>query len=127
MKWGRILRWATAITLFTAVCVCHAVEGTAPSEKINLRILYVGKPDSSREKDFVEFLAGHFSEVETGNLAEFSEGQADGFDVVIFDWEGRGFDAPRPRLSQQYTRPTVTVGVAGAGICNSLGLKSGYL
>ena len=127
MKWRRIAKWAAAAALLSVVWVCYAAEETTASEKMDVRLLYVGKPDSSREKDFVEFLTKHFKEVKTGDLAKFSESQTDGFDVVVLDWEGDGFKAPRPQLSRQYARSTITVGVAGAIICDRLGLKSGYL
>jgi len=95
--------------------------------KIDLRILYAGHPDSAREKDFVQFLKEHFVGVATGDLAGFKEKHAKGFDVIILDYDGDGSKAPRPRLSSEYTRPTVTVGVAGALICGSVSLKTGYL
>ncbi|MHC4656220.1 MAG: hypothetical protein ACYS91_14570, partial [Planctomycetota bacterium] len=91
------------------------------------RILYVGHPAGDREKDFVRFLTEHFSQVRTDDLANFKENQTEGFDVIIMDYDGDGFKAPRPRLSSEYTRPTVTVGVAGAHICDSMSLKTGYL
>ena len=97
------------------------------AKKINLRILYAGHPDSKREKEFVQFLTGQFSKVETGDLTTFKETQAERFDVIILDYDGDGFNAPRPQLSVEYGRPTVTVGVAGAFICSSMSLKTGYL
>ncbi len=100
---------------------------TVEKAKVDLKILYVGHPDSSREKDFVEFLREHFREIKTGDLAGFKEEQTKGFDVIILDYDGDGFKAPRPRLSHEYTRPTVTVGVAGAFICGGMSLKTGYL
>ena len=96
-------------------------------EKINLRILYAGHPGSEREKEFIQFLTNHFSKAETGDLATFQEIQAENFDVIILDYDGEGFKAPRPQLSSEYVRPTVTVGVAGALICSNLSLKTGYL
>ncbi|MHC4395666.1 MAG: hypothetical protein ACYS1A_08415 [Planctomycetota bacterium] len=106
------------------VKITRWTEGT---EKIDLQILYVGHPNSSREKDFVQFLAEHFTQVKTGDLNEFKEDQANGFDVIILDYDGEGLKAPRPKLSSEYTRPTVTVGVAGARICSGMSLKTGYL
>lgn len=97
------------------------------ANKINLRILYAGHPDSKREKEFVQFLTSHFSKVETGDLATFQESQAESFDVIILDYDGDGFNAPRLQLSPEYARPTVTVGVAGAFICSNMSLKTGYL
>lgn len=92
-----------------------------------LRILYAGHPGSDREKDFVDFLAKHFDTVETGDLKAFKESDAEGFDVTILDYDGDGFKAPRPRLSQSFARPVITMGVAGAFISGSLDLKTDYL
>jgi GrpB-like predicted nucleotidyltransferase (UPF0157 family) len=90
------------------------------AEKISLRILYAGVPNSERAKDFVDFLAKHFEQVETADYKVFKEDQASGFDVVILD-------ASRPNISREYSRATITVGVPGADICSSLSLKTGYL
>lgn len=103
------------------------VKLTEELGKTDLRILYVGHPASEREKDFVRFLTDHFRKVRTDDLAKFKEKQTEGFDVIILDYDGDGFKAPRPRLSSEYTRPTVTVGVAGALICDNMSLKTGYL
>ncbi len=102
-------------------------EPAAAAEKIELKILYAGHPGSDREKDFVQFLKQQFAEVKTGDLEKFKENSSSGYDVVIMDYDGDGFKAPRPNLSRQYKRATVTVGVIGAFICGSQGLKTGYL
>lgn len=95
--------------------------------KENLRILYVSNPDSTRAKDFVNFLSKHFAAVQTGDLKTFREADSEGFDVTILDYDGDGFKAPRPQISPNFSRPVVTVGVIGAHICDSLSLKTGYL
>jgi len=97
------------------------------SENLNLRTLYVGHPGSDREQDFVQFLQKHFAAVKTSDLAKFNGNQVKDFDIIILDYDGDGFDSPRPRLSRQYSRPTVTVGVTGARICDDMSLKTGYL
>ena len=66
-------------------------------------------------------------EVKTGDLDSFQEAQGKDSDVIIFDYDGRGFESPRPSLSEDYARATITVGVVGALICDSVRLKSGYL
>lgn len=97
------------------------------AEKINLRILYVGVPNTERAKDFTDFLTEHLAKVETIDYNTFKEDQSTGFDVIILDYDGVGFSAPQPNVSRQYSRATVTVGVPGAFICSSLRLKMGYL
>ena len=100
---------------------------TAKGEKIGLKVLYVGHPDSDREKDFKDFLNPNFELVKTADLGNFEENQAEKFDVVIFDYDGDAFKAPRPNISPNYSRPTVTVGVIGSLICDGQNIKQGYL
>jgi hypothetical protein len=95
--------------------------------KIALRILYAGHTGSARERDFVKFLGEIFSTVSTTDLARFTPANAEGADVVLMDYDGDGFKAPRPRLDEGYARATVTIGVVGAFIGSDLRLKTGYL
>jgi uncharacterized lipoprotein YehR (DUF1307 family) len=97
------------------------------SDKIDLRILYAGLPDTDRAKDFVDFLSKHFKQVETTDYNTFTGDEAADFDVAIIDHDGLDTRAPRPNVSRQYTRATVTMGVSGAHICSRLSLKIGYL
>ena len=111
---------------------CNAAEAANTDEKIDMRLLYVGQPGTAREKDFLEFLQAHFKKVEAAAWKGFNFGQAPGFDVIIFDWDERGFDgkrftAPPVRFPADYTRATLTMGVAGALMCSSAALKTGYL
>ena len=96
-------------------------------EKINLRILYVGHPQSEREKKYIHFLRSFFKEVSTGDLKTFKEPQTEGYNVIIMDYDGRCFDAPYPTLNREYTRPTVTIAGVGGLIGGRLNLKTGYL
>ena len=97
------------------------------NDKIDLKILYAGHPGSEREKALVTFLGEHFKDVQTCDLKDFKEDQAEGFAVTVMDYDGDGFKAPRPHLSRDFSRPVMTVGVAGAFICGNLNLKMGYL
>ncbi len=99
----------------------------APGNPFPLRILYVGHPGSEREADFVAFLKPHFRQVDTGDLARFTPQQAAGADVILLDYDGDGFKAPSVRLPDDYSRPTLTIGVAGAFLCSRHRLKTGYL
>lgn len=95
--------------------------------KQNLRILYMSHPDSTRAKDFADFLSKHFATVQTGDLKAFREADCEGFDVTILDYDGDGFKAPKPQISRNFSRSLVTVGVTGGLICSNLSLKTGYL
>ena len=97
------------------------------SGKIDLRILYAGLPDTDRAKDFVDFLTKHFKQVETTDYITFTGNEAIDFDVAVIDHDGVDFRAPRPKISRQYNRATVTMGVPGAFVCSNLSLKTGYL
>lgn len=94
---------------------------------IDLKVLYAGRPGSDRQKDFVAFLSKHFTQVTTGSLAEFNDSQAEAVDVVIFDYDGKSSDAPMPDISDDYSAPTITLGVLGANISSELGLATGYM
>ena len=95
--------------------------------KIDLRILYAGHPNTQREKDFVDFLSKHFTHVATGDLAKFTAASGKGHDVIILDYDGDPFKAPRIRLPRSYARSTVIVGAIGAFISGRMGLKTDYL
>ena len=126
----RIFACCIILVCLNICCFGQIKAGAAKltvTKKIDLRILYVGHPATERQKDFTQFLNKYFKQVQTGDLKEFSEDQANGFDVVILDYDGDGFKSPRPQLSRQYARPTVTVGVTGAFICSQMRLKTGYL
>jgi hypothetical protein len=105
----------------------YAQAAPAAAEKGKLRILYVGHPGSEREKDFVQFLGQHFETVKTADLSAFKDQDATGSDVTILDYDGDGFKAPRPRVSPGFSRPLITVGVAGGLLASQWGLKTGYL
>jgi len=104
-----------------------ASRPTDMTEKIDLRILYAGLPDTDRAKDFVNFLSKHFKQVETSDYNTFTGEEAADFDVAIIDYDGLEFKAPRPNVSRQYTGAAVTMGVPGAFVCSNLSLKTGYL
>jgi hypothetical protein len=103
------------------------IENTDTSEKSDLRILYAGLPNTDRAKDFMDFLTKYFKKVEFTDYNNFKEDLTANFDVTIIDHNGVGFRAPLPKISRQYSRATVTMGVPGAHICSRLSLKTGYL
>jgi len=106
---------------------------TIAGDKIPLRILYVGLPDTERQKDFVSFLSRNFIEVKTADLDTFTEEQTRDSDVIILDkdgiqWAGRGGNPLSDlRVSAQYSRPTLSLGIPGAFWTNRMRLKTGYM
>jgi hypothetical protein len=119
-----------AILVGTTFCqAVSQVEPTSANPQLNrgLKILYAGRPDSDREKDFVSFLKQYFEVVQTGNLETFQESDTQGFDVTLLDWDRNEFEGPRPKISESFSRPLITLGVPGGMICNEWRLKTGYL
>ena len=97
------------------------------SVKHDLRILYVGLPDTDRQKDFVRFLSQHFKQVNAADYNTFEEDQAKDCDVVILDKDGIEWKPMDIKVSSQYSRATISIGVPGAFWCSGLGLKTGYM
>ena len=136
-----VIRTAGAICLFLPLfCLpCRCAEGQAaqlpgvnPSWNRHLKILYAGRPDSAREKDFARFLTEYFDVVRTGHLGTFKESDTQGFDVTLLDWDAdvndvmRDFQGPKPVLSESFSRPLITLGVPGTWLCSHWRLKTGY-
>ncbi len=102
-------------------------------DKIPLRILYVGLPNTERQNDFVSFLSKNFTEVKTVDLYTFKEEQTKDSDVVILDkdgiqWGSRGGKPLRDlKVSNQYSRPTLSLGIPGAFWTDRMRLKTGYM
>ncbi len=119
-------------TLIAALFVITMLVGPGmpqAGEKMDLKILYAGKPGSDRERDFVQFLKEHFTAVTNADLSKFAPAKAGGVDVVLLDWDGSTealFKSPRPDLGEDYSRATLTIGIAGAFICSHRDLKIGY-
>ncbi len=105
----------------------EVVADHGTSVKHDLRILYVGLPDTDRQKDFIRFLSRHFKQVDTADYNTFEEDQAKDCDVVILDKDGIEWKSLDIKVSSQYSRATISIGVPGAFWCSGLGLKTGYM
>jgi hypothetical protein len=135
---------AGCLSVLAGAVLCSGQE--QPPLNRSLKILYAGHPGSDREKEFVQFLGQHFETVKTADLSAFhrkpfTNKDAEGFDVTILDYDGDGFQAPRPVIQPRFpedesrnprpaddrwfTRPLITVGVVG-GLISDCGLKTGY-
>jgi hypothetical protein len=122
-----LLAFVAMVTVLGSM-LAYAVGSAGGTETgKDIRILYVGRPGTEREKDFVDFLSKHFGTVAKGDLAAFVESQSKDFDVTIFDYDRNDSKAPRPQLSEGFSRPVLTVGIAGAFIGTSLNLKTGFM
>ncbi len=118
--------------LLAGICPQFAVAGDSDTiaKRIELKVLYAGKPDSERMKNFASFLEKHFAKVSTRDYEAFKPEDANGFDVVILDWpsiyrrDANGkvvwddksilVQPKPPQLDKSFARPTVLIGsVAG--------------
>ncbi len=124
-----------AVTGLLLLAPCQASRAEEP---MGLKVLYAGNPGSAREKDFVKFLGEHFAEVGTAHYSQFAEADAEGYDVVIFDWTSiyprdedgkikKEFDrlnSPTPpKLPEDFDRPSILIGAAGGYVAMPLKLK----
>ncbi len=128
-----------ALTVLAGIMPCQATDQAEPADvnpqsasakpesNRRLKILYAGRPGSDREKDFVGFLREYFDVVRIGSLEKFQEADTQGFDVTLLDWDRNEFEGPRPKVSESFSRPIITLGYTGGMICNEWGLKTGYL
>ncbi len=125
---NRALNILSRLAAFVA-CAIFSVSNaqTPPAEKSALRLVYFGNPGSARETDFLNFLQKYFKNVTSSDLARFDETLTAKADVVLLDYDGDGFKAPRVQLPKGYDCPTITIGVAGAFVCSNNRLKTGYL
>jgi hypothetical protein len=134
---GRMRKEAMFVFVLAAATFCYLVtcdgEGVkAGAGQVKLRVLYVGYPGTEREKDFVGFLEKHFTKVGKADLAKVEVKDAEGYDVVVLDYgeliiKGNAIVSPRVVFGREYSRPVLMIGAAGALVCDSLGLKTGYL
>jgi len=128
------MKYLLAVSCILALLVapCTGRQEPSPESKIALRVLYAGMPGTAREKDFVFFLGKYFVEVKTVDVGSFTAEQANDSDVVILDkdgiqWGNRGGNPLSDlRLSPDYSRATLTLGIPGAFLYSRMGLKPGY-
>ena len=128
------MKYFFTVSFILALLVVPCAGGQeAPAEnKISLRILYAGMPGTARQKDFVSFLSTHFVEVKSVDFSSFREEQANESDVVILDkdgiqWANKGGNPLWDiRLSKDYSRATLALGIPGAFLYDRMRLKPGY-
>jgi hypothetical protein len=109
---------------------CAGATAADPTGKINLRVLYAGRPGDARTVEFVAFLGQHFAKVGEASYSDFTPPMANGYDVVVFD-AARTQNSiglpPGPKLPPDYDRASVLVGGAGVRAVESLKPKLDWL
>jgi hypothetical protein len=113
-----------------------AQSQTAPQAKITAKILYAcnynGNVSSARAKEFVDLLKTYFTDVGTVDVTKLQARDADAYDVLLVDAEAKGdgasaLDVPNLTLPDNFSKPTVTIGVMGGLFTSRRGLLTGYL
>lgn len=84
----------------------------------DLRILYLGKPDTDRANEFREFLEPNVGAIVVADRDQFKPEDADKFDVVLLDWPQTGVNFDKLKLNPlgerpRWHKPTVLLGSAG--------------
>ena len=105
-------RWATIVIAILG----WAQIGMTRETKNELRVLFVGSPDSERGRSYVSFLRNHFANVESMSRTSFDPKQSEGCDVVLLDWPQSERTAPEASpfgAKEAWGKPTVLLGSAG--------------
>lgn len=123
-----------------SLALASAAPQERAAEKIALRVLYAGRPDSGREKEFVDLLGRHFEKVGSIHLKAASTTAAKDWDVVVLDWvsiyardekgaivKGKGLSMPPVKLDPGFSRATVMIGATGGSVGGAQKLKLDWL
>jgi hypothetical protein len=134
------MRYSVLSAALTALML--ASQAVCAAEKIDVKVLYAGKPGDARTKDFVAFLQRHFVRVSETDYEKFNPDEAKGFDVVIFDWpsiyprDKDGKIAPKltslnqpkpPKLTEDFDRAAILIGAAGGFVTMPLRTRINWL
>ncbi len=120
-------RLLTIALLLLTFFEAGSLSAALPEGKINLQVLYVGLPDTDRTKSFKSLLEEHFTKVAIADYNTFQESQTAGADVVILDKDGVEWKELNISLSDEYSKPTITIGTPGAFWCHHKNLKIRYM
>lgn len=130
----------TRTVVVSAMLLALTMSSARPAEKYNLKVLYVGKADSPRAREYVQFLEMHFIRATSASREGFDPAAAADVDVVLLDWpqEPVIYDARNPQgtgpagvsvplgARESWVKPTVLLGSAGERIAAPWKLSGGY-
>lgn len=121
-----------AIAAAVVPFVPEALFAAGPVAKLPQRVLYAGKADDARTREFVAFLESHFAEVGQVDYSAFKPSDADRYDVIVFDAPTKprpgaiGLPTP-PVLPSGFNRASVLIAGAGVNLGRELKLKLDWL
>jgi hypothetical protein len=124
-----------AVLLFLSIFIpVYSRSPSAPQPKIALKLLYAtnfpNNMSTPRTKEYVEFLKTYFTNVDAIDIAKLKPNDAAPYDVLLIDaepGEKSVLDVPQLDLPQDFSKPTLTLGVMGGLFTSNRGLKTGYL
>jgi len=111
-------------------------------DRLNLRVLYAGKPDHARARDFIQFLDAHFVNPMATSYETITAEEAKDYDVIIFDWpsilprdengdvlrDNFRLQSPKqPSLPEDWDRPSIVIGGPGQNIAGMFRSKIDWL
>jgi hypothetical protein len=113
--WGLLLGW------FGLLATAFASE---PSRILDqLKVMYVGDPDTPRATHFAGFLKHNVGRIEVTARDKFKPSQADEFDVVLLDWPQSDSARDDRKTARSplgnrdaWSKPTVLLGSAGLNL-----------
>jgi hypothetical protein len=118
-----MLRAALLLALLLLPAPQSAKDKDALGDAKKLKILLACKRGSDREAKFGQFLARYFGKVVPIGLEQLTDKAAEGFDVVIADWERRyahgdfqDHKKPKLRIPDGFSKPVVMIGMVAAEI-----------
>ncbi len=111
------------LLLFGSPLICMGQQEAPVKKKVDLKVIYVGQPETDRSKSFVKLLSDNFTKVEMLDQAKFEATKTAEFDVVVLDYvrpprqrgagATRGARSPGLQLPEGYSKPTVVFGSFG--------------
>jgi hypothetical protein len=111
--------WGLLLGFFAA-----AAAASEPSRKLDeLKVLYLGDPDTARARHFQGFLNHNVGRIDVTSRDGFKKSDADEFDVVLLDWP-QSDSAQNDRTTgrsplgdrDEWQKPTVLLGSAGLNL-----------
>ncbi|HZN62423.1 MAG TPA: hypothetical protein VFC90_08475 [Planctomycetota bacterium] len=126
----RLAGLLSLLLLFPAAQSAKDKEAMGDAKK--LKILLACKRGSDREARFGQFLARYFGKVVPISLELLTEKTAEGYDVVVADWERRyahgdfqDHKKPKLRIPDGFSKPVIMVGMVGGEVQRHTKIGSG--
>ncbi len=105
-----------------------AAKATDLDVNLDLKILFVGEPDTERTNAFVSFLGKYAKNVTTAPMDGSAAKLAQDVDVVVLDWlHSMNAGDIRPIGERKdWNKPTVLIGYAGLYLSTAWRLRGGF-